>query len=82
MSEFTSRVMERLPRSWLGRAFWILLTLSAFVLAMGTGYSYAECRLDGTGAIACFAVSLFGAYLGALIIVTAIGLKLLSIPLP
>jgi hypothetical protein len=74
--------MNALPQGWAARALWTMLAISALWTLYMFGSNYGDCRVDGTGKITCFIITLFMSCLEVLAFVIVTIAKLLTLILP
>jgi hypothetical protein len=74
--------MNRLPQGWVAGALWAMLAIAAIWTVYLFGSNYGNCRVDGTGKIMCFLITLFMSCLEVLIFVIVTIAKLLRLILP
>jgi hypothetical protein len=74
--------MNGLPQGWAARGLWLMLAISAGWAVYVFGSNYGSCRIDGTGKITCFLITLSMSCLEILVFAIVVIAKLLMLILP
>jgi hypothetical protein len=74
--------MSRFPHTWLRRAVWLMLAISAGWVAYKFGSAYSACRTHGTEKVGCVGTAVASAYTDIWLLISTTVVKLLTFVLP